>query len=257
MTLSPEDWHARFHQQTEWTHSLRRYILDQLTLGDSARLLEVGCGTGAVLAELDEEAPAALFGLDISATYLELARHNAPHARLIQADAHCLPYQTGSFDAAGCHFLLLWVQNPAEAVKEMVRVVRPGGAVLLMAEPDYGGRIDYPHELSILGEWQTQSLNLQGASPLVGRRLGALLSQAGVFGIESGVLGGSWSSAASMEGWELEWRVLLDDLHNLPGVWRTHQAEIETLREIDQMARSRGERVLFVPTFYAWGHKPS
>lgn len=257
MTLSPEDWHARFRQQTGWTRPLRSYILDQLALEASARFLEAGCGTGAVLAELGEETPAALFGADISLTYLELAHRHAPGARLIQADVQRLPYASGCFEGAGCHFLLLWVQDPTLAVREMVRVVRPGGAVLLMAEPDYGGRIDYPHELSILGEWQAQSLRLQGASPLIGRRLAALLSQAGLVAIESGVLGGSWAISTAMDGWAMEWRVLLDDLQQLPGVWGTHQAEIETLREIDRMARSRGERVLFVPTFYAWGRKPT
>jgi SAM-dependent methyltransferase len=255
MTLTPTDWYARFRQQAGWTRQLRQYIFEQLALKDYELFLEVGCGPGAVLVELDEDTPAGLHGLDINSTFLELAHQYAPGARLTQADAHHLPYQNDSFDAAGCHFLLLWVHDPAQVVRETARVVHPGGAVLLMAEPDYGGRIDFPHELSILGEWQTESLRIQGANPLVGRRLAALLTQAGLGQIESGVLGGGWASTDATAGWEMEWQVLVDDLHRLPGVWPDRQAEIDYLQAIDRLARSRGERVLFVPTFYAWGRK--
>jgi hypothetical protein len=50
---------------------------------------------------------------------------------------------------------------------------------------------------------------------------------------------------------------LLDDLQRLPGVLPDRPAVIDALQEIDQLAWSRGERVLFVPTFYAWGRKPT
>jgi SAM-dependent methyltransferase len=64
-----------------------------------------------------------------------------------QADRHTLPFQP-VFDVTFCHFLLLWVSNPEKVVAEMGRVTRPGGSVRL-AEPDYGGRIDYPESLSL------------------------------------------------------------------------------------------------------------
>lgn len=256
MTLSPIEWHDRFRQQASWTRQVRQYMLERLALESSARILEVGCGTGAVLAGFIENTPAALHGLDINVSYLGLARQHTPGVHLTAGDALRLPYLAGSFAAAACHFLLLWVHDPNQVVGEMARVVRPGGAVLLMAEPDYGGRVDYPHELGILGQWQRESLSWQGANPDIGRRLASLLYQAGLREIESGVLGGSWMGPPSKTAWEMEWKVLCADLEYLPGVWPDRQAEIDALQEMDRLAWERGERVLFVPTFYSWGIKP-
>ncbi len=256
MPLSLEEWHSRFRQQAGWTGQLRRYLLDQLKIDGSLRLLEAGCGTGAVLAEIEGDAASGLYGLDINPNHLLLAGQHAPRAHLTAGDVCRLPYAAGAFDAVICHYLLLWVYDPRQAVTEMARVVRPGGAVLLMAEPDYGGRIDYPHELAVLGEWQIESLRIQGANPLIGRRLAGLLSQVGLSQIESGVLGGSWKGAPAPDELESEWKVLRADLEKLPGVWPARQAEIAALQEIDRLAWSRGERALFVPTFYAWGRKP-
>ncbi len=128
-------------------------------------------------------------GLDLNAAYLKLARRHAPRAHLSRGDAYQLPYRPGSFDVAYCHFVLLWLARPAAALAEMVRVTRPGGAVLALAEPDYGGRIDYPDELAALGAKQATALKNQGADPILGRRLAALLVEAGLDAVESGVPG--------------------------------------------------------------------
>jgi len=75
----------------------------------------------------------------------------------------------------------------------MARITRPGGAVLALAEPDYGGRIDYPIKLAQMGKWQIESLRLQGADPLMGRKLATIFNSAGFDSVETGVLGGQWS----------------------------------------------------------------
>jgi SAM-dependent methyltransferase len=255
MSLSADDWHARFSQQAGWTRPARQYLFSRLGLKPGSRVLETGCGTGAVLVELEHAAAGGLHGLDIRLDYLQLAQQHTPAARLTAGDAHHLPYANDSFDAACCHFLLLWVSEPGQVVAELARVTRPDGAVLLMAEPDYGGRIDYPYELAILGKWQGQALSRAGANPQIGRRLSALLSRAGLVQVESGVLGGQWAGAPSQGEWQLEWQVLRADLEQLPGLLPGRRAEIDALQEIDRQAWQRGERVLFVPTFYAWGRK--
>jgi SAM-dependent methyltransferase len=242
-------------QQAGWTHQARQYLFSRLGLRAEDRVLEAGCGTGAVLGELAALGPGKLHGLDIRPDYLELAQHHLPAARLACGDAHHLPYAAGSFAAACCHFLLLWVRDPLGVVAELSRVTRPGGTVLLLAEPDYGGRIDYPYELAILGEWQSQALTRAGANPQIGRRLSALLSRAGLVEIECGVLGGQWRGAPAEDDWQVEWQVLRADLEQLPGILHGREADIGALKEIDRLAWQRGERVLFVPTFYAWGRK--
>ena len=243
-------WHARFCQQAAWTRALRRYLWERAGVDQARRVLEVGCGTGAILPDLTGEATAA-HGLDLSRPHLKFARQHVGAARLVCGDGLALPYAPGSFDATCCHFLLLWIPAPAQALAEMVRVTRPGGAVLVLAEPDYGGRIDYPPELAVLGRWQRQALQRQGAAVEMGRQLGALLTQAGLAGVETGVLGGQWGAAPAPAAQALEWSVLLADLTD-----SADRQQAERLRQRESEAWQRGERILFVPTFYGWGRVP-
>jgi SAM-dependent methyltransferase len=192
-----------------------------------------------------------VFGIDIKSAHLELATRNAPQTALTLGDAFTLPYLRGSFDLTICHFLLLWVADPLHVVREMTRVTRSTGAVLALAEPDYGGRIDYPSELSQLGIWQTQSLRNQGADPLVGRKLRAVFQQAGLRSVETGILGGQWSGLPDWDAWESEWSVLEADLNQTSEIIEI--SEVQKLKALERSAYQLGERVLFVPTFYAWG----
>jgi len=258
MTLTPSEWHRRFVQQARWTAEMRRHLYKKAGYLHARRILEVGCGTGALLAELGVQfSPLAaeeglgkksMHGLDIDRAFISTARIHAPAALLTQADAHELPFTRNSFDISCCHFLLLWVSNPQQVVNEMRRVTRPGGYVLAFAEPDYGGRIDYPAELELLGQLQERALQDQGAEPRLGRRLGAIFNQAGLQDVEYGLLGGQWRTADPDEGGELEREVLK---HDLQGMIET--SELEKLIQIEKAARQRGDRLLFVPTFYAWG----
>jgi SAM-dependent methyltransferase len=214
-------------------------------------VLEVGCGTGALLGELPSRTSAHLHGLDIDLPSLEYARENLPRVNLTGGDAHTLPYSSQSFDLVFCHFLLLWVARPEKVVREMVRITHPGGALLLTAEPDYGGRIDHPEELAVLGGWQQKALVRQGADPEMGRRLASLLAAANLEDVETGVLGGRWLEAPSPGERKLEWLVLESDLD---GIVDPH--ELQRLHDLEEQAWENGERVLFVPTFYAWGRVP-
>ncbi|HIE56609.1 MAG TPA: methyltransferase domain-containing protein [Anaerolineales bacterium] len=250
LPFTPADWHRRFTRQAQWTRALRDYLLPRVGEKSAARTLEVGCGTGAVLTELSETLSFTA-GLDVNFTYLNLAMRNTPQARLTQGDAHTLPYASNNFDLTLCHFLLLWVDDPLQVISEMVRVTRSGGAVLALAEPDYGGRIDYPVELGVLGDWQRASLRRQGADPLMGRRLAGLFHQAGIEAVETGILGAQWPEAPDQETWESEWAVLESDLSQISEILEI--PEMTKLKELDRMAHEKGERVLFVPTFYAWG----
>ena len=274
MSLTPLEWHARFRQQAGWTRQLRHYLYRRAGLDAASRVLEAGCGSGALLAEFEAspsmKGPHHLFGLDLNPAFLSFAGKVAPQSLLSQGDAHQLPFRTASFDASLCHFLLLWVQDPQQVVNEFVRVTRPGGAVFALAEPDYGGRIDFPIRFSQLGEWQQESLRLQGADTQMGRRLAAIFYHAGLVEIESGVLGGQWTEPPSAEALQEEWNVLWDDFEILienrlkdlpPGAESITtldmRRKIEQLQEQDALAWQSGERILFVPTFYAWGRVPS
>jgi len=193
-----------------------------------------------------------VFGLDISAAHLTMAMRSSSKAHLARGDAHQLPFSTHSFDIALCHFVLLWVSNPLQVVYEMLRVVRPGGAVLALAEPDYGGRVDYPEALSRLGDLQRDSLHRQGAETQMGRKLAGIFNEAGLLEVESGALGGQWSNRPTRADWESEWNVLEADLAYLP----TQPLDLHALKTLDWEAWQQGVRILYVPTFYAWGTVP-
>jgi ubiquinone/menaquinone biosynthesis C-methylase UbiE len=76
------DWHRRYLQQAQWTRDLRAYVFKQAGLNRASVILEVGCGTGAILAELPDHA--LLHGLDIDPAGLAQCRFHAPSAILVQ-----------------------------------------------------------------------------------------------------------------------------------------------------------------------------
>jgi SAM-dependent methyltransferase len=249
MTLSLIDWHTRFTQQAHWTQDLRNYIFGQIAIKNVKNILDVGCGTGVLEAELNEQKTANIFGLDINPEYIAFASKHTSNIIYTLGDAHNLPYPTGSFDLTLCHFLLLWVANPQHVIQEMARVTTPGGSVVALAEPDYGGRIDYPSALAQLGCWQKEALQIQGANPLMGRELRALFNRAGLLEVEVGVLGGQWKNYPDTEDLETEWLVLQSDLLQNADFLKLEK----DLKARDTAARVTGQRILFVPTFYAWG----
>lgn len=236
------NWHARYLQQAAWTRDLRNYLFDRVGLPNADRVLEVGCGTGAILHEIN--APAPPHGLDLEPASLAQCRIHAPAASLTLGDAHFLPYPDKSFDIVFCHFLLLWVSDPLRVVREMARV---GGAVLALAEPDYGQRVDEPAALKPLGEWQAQALMRRGANPFFGTMLAETFHQAGIRLIETGPIQGA-GSTRSAEEWGNEWDVIQADLEGF-----VPKEGIQTMKKLDEQARQRGERILHVPTFFAWG----
>ena len=154
MSRETDFWHKRYTQQVRWTLETRRYIFDCIGAHPSQRILEVGCGSGAVLASLSEDGFNNTFGID-----KDLQCVGADQTKTVaDADAYNLPFSQASFDICLCHFLLLWIADPLAVLKEMQRIVKPGGWVLALAEPDYGGRIDFPPELEALGQAQSKAL---------------------------------------------------------------------------------------------------
>lgn len=239
------DWHRRYLQQAKWTRDLRAYLFKHAGLNDTSRLLEVGCGTGAILSELPNHV--SVHGLDIDPTALSECRIHAPGASLVQGNARQLPYADESFDIVYCHFLLLWVNDPLQALLEMKRLAKRGGHVIAFAEPDYSARVDEPRELIPLGRWQTESLIRQGADPGLGKRLAELFLRVGIQLLETGTIQKAGGDP-SIEEWKMEWAMIESDLAGF-----IPSREIHKMKRLDQQARARGERKLHVPTHFAWG----
>ena len=236
----------RYVQQAGWTAPMRRHLFRRAGLSNAQRVLEIGCGTGAVLRSIVHAPRTGLFGLDLDYPALRVAHQHAPSARLAAGDAHRLPYADQAFDISFFHFVLLWLKDPVAALVEARRVTRVGGAVLALAEPDYSRRIDKPASLAPLGIRQTEALRAQGASPELGAKLPELFRAAGLSVMESGQIAQQDGTATTSRAASLEWEVLRTDLQG-----RLPEAELDRLAAEDLRTRQAGERVVFVPTFYA------
>ena len=252
MTLTSSQWHQRYLQQAKWTKNLRKYIYEHIEIQQAKAILDIGCGTGVLENELNQLTPSHVYGLDIDQIPLYIAREYAPETVYTVSDCLHLPYRNGIFDITLCHFLLLWINGTRNALEEMARVTHPNGFVIAIAEPDYGGRIDYPSELSQIGIWQINALKLQGANPMIGRELRSLFTQAGLVKIEVGVLGAQWEENEPHEDIKLEWEVIQSDLYQHSEFIR----RADELKALDAASRQAQERILFVPTFYALGKVP-
>ena len=97
------------------------------------RVLDLGCGTGFFLAELEELRPGAV-GLDISHEMLRVSEQYVPGARLVTADAEKLPFKARVFDTIFCKGSLHHTRDHVRFLENCRRALSPSG-VLIMSEP--------------------------------------------------------------------------------------------------------------------------
>jgi SAM-dependent methyltransferase len=132
--VNPEEYARMFAAEDgQWWYAGMRAISLSL-LGPSPdgarpRLLDCGCGTGAIVAHLGGRGRAV--GVDLSPEALRLARTRG--AAVARAELLALPFADASFDVVTSFDVIYhrWVADDAAAVREMARVLRPGGALLL------------------------------------------------------------------------------------------------------------------------------
>jgi SAM-dependent methyltransferase len=246
--LTVEEWHAQFTRQARWTRVVRNQLYRRVNLLRAERVLDVGCGTGVITEEMAARCKGQVIGVDVDAAMVEFARTRGGQAEYRVGEAHELGFPDGHFDVVACHFLLMWVSFPLSALREMARVTRPGGAVLACAEPDYGGRIDYPEELP-LAHWQAEALRREGADPFIGRKLPASFTQAGL-SADVGVIPSLWDEEALRTEFEAEWALMERTLAGTVSA-----DELQRYKQLDWQAIEDGQRLIFVPTFYAVGRK--
>ncbi len=111
---------------------LPRLALELTALRGGETVADVGCGNGAYLAELARRGHTGpVAGLDLSAGMLRAARNRAPAAGLLAADAAALPLRDGACDLTLAMHMLYHVPGPLAAVRELRRVTRRGGRVLV------------------------------------------------------------------------------------------------------------------------------
>ena len=126
------DGEAYERMMGRWSRSAAATFLDWLEVPPGQRWLDVGCGTGAFTQTLlDICRPHEVRALDPSADQIAYAR-TTPAARKVDfqvGDAQALPYGDGEFDAAAMALVITFVPDPAKALAELKRVVKPGGTI--------------------------------------------------------------------------------------------------------------------------------
>lgn len=175
------------HQRTAESHAA--FFLTHLRPG--MRLLDCGCGPGSITVGLAEVvAPADVVGIDLGQADIEKAtdlalERNVPNARFQVASVYEIPFENETFDAVFAQGLLEHLAEPAKALIEMRRVLKPGG-IIGVRSPDYGGHIYSPQDALI-----DESLALiervvidRGGSRRLGRHFRAMLREAGFANVE-------------------------------------------------------------------------
>jgi len=120
-----------FGQDPRW----RRFLVSRVDAGPTDTVLDVATGTAAVALELVRQKDCFVVGVDRSPEMLDVGRSRvvlagaARKVRLQEADARSLPFGDGTFDALTFTYLLRYVEDPAATLRELARVVRPGGTV--------------------------------------------------------------------------------------------------------------------------------
>lgn len=108
----------------------RRATREALDLAPGQRVLDVGAGTGVSTQELAASGAYAV-GLDLSIGMLQAGRRVRPGVPLLAGDALRLPFPDAAFDAVTISFALRNVVEPAAALRELARVTRPGGRLVI------------------------------------------------------------------------------------------------------------------------------
>ena len=123
-----------FGQNRRW----RRFVVDRLLAVEPSAVLDVATGTAGLALLLAERRGAGppIVGLDLSEPMLRRGQANVGRAgrsdevRLLLGRAEALPFRDATFDALAFTYLLRYVADPLATLRELVRVVRPGGFVI-------------------------------------------------------------------------------------------------------------------------------
>jgi SAM-dependent methyltransferase len=152
------------------------------------RVLDAGCGPGNITIGLAAAVGPSgeVVGIDkdraaVEAPISAAAESTCTNATFEVADVYRLPFADETFDAVFCHALLQHLAEPPAALRELRRVVRPGG-LIGAADADHGGSIMWP-ELPVIDQfWELvreMRMRRGGGDTRIGRRLSALLHEVG------------------------------------------------------------------------------
>src|SRR5687768_9158867 len=123
-----------------YSRLLSPQLADLAGVQHGQRVLDVGCGPGALTAELVARlGPAAVSAVDPSEPFVAAARARHPGVDVSQASAEDLPFPDGGFDAALAQLVVHFMTDPVAGLTEMARVTRRDGVVVACVWDHAGG----------------------------------------------------------------------------------------------------------------------
>ena len=242
-------WHSSAALKTtlRTAESHASFLLSRLRSGMS--LLDCGCGPGTITAGLAKAvAPGQVIGLDLRDDYLQLARANASRLKVSnvkfeKADMYRLPFAADTFDVAFSSGVFIHLGKPTDALKEMYRVLRPGG-VLALREVDWDGQLASPTDplmQQAVGLYQKFLENFGGGDIRLGRKLRALLHEVGLAGVEASASYESFGTSERVGEWAEYIARLLEIPEFTSQVITSGWSDPNTLEQLRQGVRKWGQ----------------
>ncbi|GAA1275379.1 methyltransferase domain-containing protein [Kitasatospora nipponensis] len=187
------------------------YLRPELAAGQ--QVLDVGCGPGTITADLAELVgpTGRVVAVDTSPEVLAqaaeyVAGRGLENVEFAVADVHALPYPSAGFDVVHAHQVLQHVQDPVGALREMRRVVAPGG-VVAVRDADYEAMTWYP-QLPELTDWldlYRRTARANGGEPDAGRRLLAWARAAGFEEVRASSSTWTYATPGERLWWGASW----------------------------------------------------
>jgi ubiquinone/menaquinone biosynthesis C-methylase UbiE len=186
-----------------YSSQLAPQLADLANVARGQRVLDVGCGPGALTTELVGRVGAEnVAAVDPSAAFVAAARKRHPGVRVEQATAEALPFPHASFDAAIAQLVVHFMADPITGLTEMARVTGPGGTVAACVWDHAGERAPLAKFWRAVHEIDPTA---QDESDLAGARRGhlaALFAEAGLRNVEDTELESRTTYQAFDEWWE-------------------------------------------------------
>ncbi len=181
--------HIRLDEQNSMEVYSVENELKGITISETDYIMDAGCGHGAITDELIAKGAKSIIGVDGSSERIrnyEIKYELSPHIEGVVSDLETLPFKDNEFDKIFCRFVLHHQVNPADILKEYIRVLRPGGKLIIIDSDGilfnvYNINFDFTKEFELLKDQLPMDM-------MIGRKIKSHLSTLGLSKIHSKII---------------------------------------------------------------------
>jgi SAM-dependent methyltransferase len=197
----PADAYDRF--MGRYSVQLSSQLADLAGVAPGQRVIDVGCGPGALTAELVERLGSeSVAAVDPSEPFVAAVRERYPGVDVRQAPAEQLPFDAGTFDAALAQLVVHFMADPVAGLREMGRVTRPGGVIAACVWDLGGGRAPLSTLWHAAHELEPDAQDESHLAGVHEGQLEELFAAAGLRDVASSVLSVSVEHPSFEDWWE-------------------------------------------------------